>query len=96
MTKQALTLNERLDRMDAPLERMATGIVKGFDTTQKQHETLRVEIKQSIDIYTRAVAAHAKQAEAYMQEMLAFGAKVGRPEKQIEQIAAYLNIKLAY
>jgi hypothetical protein len=31
-----------------------------------------------------------------MQEMLALANKVDRSEKQIEQIAAHLNIKLAY
>jgi hypothetical protein len=38
----------------------------------------------------------AKQSETYMHEMLALGNKVDRLEKQIEQIAAHLNIKLAY
>jgi hypothetical protein len=73
---------------------MATAIVKGFDTSRKDQEAVCDELKQSVDIYARAVDAYAKRAETYMQEMLALGAKVDRPEKQIEQIAEHLHLKL--
>jgi len=48
------------------------------------------------DIYSRALDAYAKQSETYMQEMLALGNKVDRLERQIEQIAKHLNLKLEY
>ncbi len=96
MAKPTTNLDERLDKMDAQLKRMATAIVQGFGTAKIEQGAIRDELKQSIDIYARAIDAYAKQAEAYMQEMLALGAKVDRLEKQIEQIAAHLDIKLAY
>ena len=96
MNKQSPTLDQRLDRIDQHIERMATAIVKGFSESQKNQETIRDELKQSIEIYARAVDAYAKQSETYMQEMLALANKVDRLERQIEQIAAHLNIKLAY
>jgi hypothetical protein len=43
-----------------------------------------------------AVDAYAKQAETYMQEMLALSTKVDRMERQIEQIAEHLHLKLSY
>ncbi len=96
MTSSPSNLDQRLDRISAQLERMATAIVQGFGTAKTEQDALRDELKQSIGIYARAVDAYAKQAETYMQEMLALGAKVERLEKQIEQIAAHLDIKLAY
>ncbi len=82
MTKQSLTLDEKIDKLDAQLERMASSIVKGFENSQKESNLIREELKQSIDIYARAVDAYAKQAETYMQEMLALGAKVDRLENK--------------
>ena len=73
MTKKAATIGERFDRIDSQLERMAKAVVKGFDQTSKHQEAVKKELKQSIDIYARAVDAYAKQAETYMQEMLAHG-----------------------
>jgi len=96
MVKQVPTLDQRLDSIDTQIERIATVVVKGFNTSNKKQQVIRDELKQSIDIYARAVDAYAKQSETYMQEMLALGNKVDRLEKQIEQIAAHLNIKLAY
>jgi predicted RNase H-like nuclease (RuvC/YqgF family) len=91
-----LTLDEKINNIDAQLERIATAVIKGFSISDKKQETIRDELKQSIDIYARAVDAYAKQSETYMQEMLALSNKVDRLEKQIEQIAEHLNIKLAY
>ncbi|HSX29665.1 MAG TPA: hypothetical protein VLE73_03840 [Candidatus Saccharimonadales bacterium] len=96
MTDKPATLDQRLDRIDAQLERIATAVVKNSERTNKKIDTVETNLRVQIDIYARAVDAYAKQSETYMQEMLALGNKVDRLEKQIEQIAAHLNIKLAY
>lgn len=96
MNNKPLTIDERLERLDAQLERIVTVVVKGFDEAKQDRQAIRDEVKQSVDIYARAVDAYAKQSETYMQEMLALGAKVDRLEKQIEQIAEHLHLKLAY
>jgi archaellum component FlaC len=88
------TLDKRLDKIDAQIEKMALTMVKGFAETDKKIEASEARLKNQIDIYARAVDAYAKQAKTYMQEMLALGAKVDRLEKQIEQIATHLNLKL--
>ncbi|MCE7936344.1 hypothetical protein DYH10_00920 [Candidatus Saccharibacteria bacterium CPR2] len=90
----ANTLEKRLNNIDDHLERMAKLMVKGFADAAKDRQNVRDEVKQSIDVYARAVDAYAKQAETYMQEMLALGKKVDRLERQIEQIAAHLKLKL--
>jgi archaellum component FlaC len=96
MDKKPKTMDQRLDKIDAQLERMAVAIVKGFDKTDKKIEATEANLKTQIDIYARAVDAYAKQSETYMQEMLALGNKVDRLEKQIEQIAEHLHLKLSY
>ena len=96
MTDQSLTIDERLDRIDAQLERMAQVIVKGFDRTDTHVQSVETQLRTQIDIYARAVDAYAKQSETYMQEMLALGTKVDRLERQIEQIAEHLHLKLSY
>lgn len=96
MAKQAATLEERLDRIDSQLERIVTVVVKNSGNTDKKIDTAETNLRAQIDIYARAVDAYAKQSETYMQEMLSLGNKVDRLEKQIEQIATHLNIKLAY
>jgi exonuclease VII small subunit len=96
MTNKSITLDERLEKLDAQLEHIATAVVKGFERTDKEIESTEMNLKTQIDIYARAVDAYAKQSETYMQEMLALGAKVDRPEKQIEQIAEHLHLKLAH
>ena len=96
MVKKEITLDERLDRIDTQLERIAIVVVKNSERTDKKIDNVEANLRVQIDIYARAVDAYAKQAETYMQEMLALGAKVDRLEKQVEQIAAHLNIKLAY
>jgi chaperonin cofactor prefoldin len=95
MAKQAPTLDQRLDHIDTQLERMATAIVKGFSTSDKKQEAVRDELKQSIDIYARAVDAYAKQSETYMQEMLALGHKVDRLEQWILKVAEATGVKLS-
>lgn len=87
-------VDERLDKIDAHLERLTISVVKGFEEARMDRQAIRDEVKQSIDVYARAVDAYAKQAETYMQEMLALTAKVDRLERQIEQIAKHLNLKL--
>lgn len=96
MDSKSLSIDERLDKLDDQLERIAKAVATGFDEAKRDREVIRDEVKQSIDIYSRAVDGYAKQSETYMQEMLALGAKVDRLEKQIEQIAEHLHLKLAY
>jgi SMC interacting uncharacterized protein involved in chromosome segregation len=110
MDKKPITLDKRLDRIDAHLDKiakivsahdiqfdkMAKAIINGFDSTDKKIDTSEANLKTQIDIYARAVDAYAKQSETYMQEMLALGNKVDRLERQIEQIAQHLNLKLEY
>lgn len=94
MSHMKSSVEEHLDRIDAQLERITKYVVKGFEEAHQDRQAIRDEVKQSIDVYARAVDAYAKQAETYMQEMLALGAKVDRLERQIEQIAEHLKIKL--
>jgi len=75
---------------------MAVAVVTGFDEAGKDRERIREDFRAQIDIYARAVDAYAKEAETYMQEMLALGQKVDRLERQIEQIAEHLHLKLSY
>ena len=58
--------------------------IRNSDGERKQvlGKVLADELKQSIDIYARAVDAYAKQSETYMQEILALGIKVDRLENQ--------------
>ncbi|HET8708664.1 MAG TPA: hypothetical protein VFL85_00105, partial [Candidatus Saccharimonadales bacterium] len=85
MSKSAATLDERLDRIDAGLERISLAVVKGFAETDEKIDTVEGNLRSQIDIYARAVDAYVKEAETYMQEMLALASKVDRLEKQIEQ-----------
>lgn len=96
MSGTPLPIDERLDKIDNQLERIAKAVVQGFDHTDKKIEDTEANLKTQIDIYARAVDAYAKQSEAYMQEMLALAQKVDRLEKQIEQIAEHLHLKLSY
>jgi archaellum component FlaC len=73
-----------------------TKLFKYMQTEFKKIDSRFNAVDIRIDHLTNAVDAYAKQSETYMQEMLALGNKVDRLEKQIEQIAAHLNIKLAY
>ena len=82
--------------MDAQLERIAKAVTVGFEEARHDRSVIRDEVRQSIDIYSRAVDAYAKQAETYMQKMLALAQKVNRLERQIEQIAEHLHLKLSY
>ena len=75
---KVLTADERIEKMDFQLERIAKAIVTGFDNSSKELVATKHELKGQIDIYARAVDAYATQAETYMQEMLALGAKVDR------------------
>lgn len=93
---KSLSTEQRLDKIDEQLERIAIAITKGFVGSDKKFDDARDELRGQIDIYARAVDAYAKQAETYMQEMLALGAKVDRLERQIEQIAEHLKLKLEY
>lgn len=95
MTTQ-LTADQRLEKIDKQLEQIAKAVVTGFANADKNVDDVRDDIKKQIDIYARAVDAYAKQAKAYMQKMLALGAKVDRLERQIEQIAKHLHLKLEY
>ena len=51
------TLDERLDRIDAQLERIAMAVVKSSDRTDKKIDSVEMNLKAQIDIYARAVDA---------------------------------------
>ena len=93
---KTLTTDQRLDKIDAHLERVARAIAQGFANSDEKIDASRDAVRTQVDIYARAVDAYAKQSETYMQEMLALGAKVDRLERQIEQIAKHLSLKLEY
>jgi len=57
MDKKPQNLDDRLDKIDDQLERISLVIIKGFDEASKDRQTIRDEVKQSIDIYSRAVDA---------------------------------------
>jgi uncharacterized protein YukE len=93
---QSEALDKRLDRIDAQLDRIVAAVVKNAEGTNHKIDSVETNLRTQIDIYARAVDAYAKQSETYMQEMLALGNKVDRLEKQIEQIAEHLHLKLSY
>jgi uncharacterized coiled-coil DUF342 family protein len=49
-----------------------------------------------IDSLTNTVDAYVKQADTYMQEMLAISHKVDRLERWINQIAEKTGVRLTY
>jgi hypothetical protein len=57
MSGKPLTIDERLEKLDAQLERIATAVVKGFGEAKQDQQAIRDEVKQSIDIHARAVDA---------------------------------------
>ncbi len=61
MDKKPKNIDERLDRLEVLLERMALSIIKGFEKTDNKIESTEVNLKTQIDIYARAVDAYAKQ-----------------------------------
>lgn len=96
MNKTTDTVAGRLTNIEAQLDRIAAAVVRGFDAQDKKAEQSETAIRKHVDIYARAIDSYASQAETYMQEMLALGQKVDRLERQIEQIAQHLNLKLSY
>jgi hypothetical protein len=50
MTKES-TLDQRLDRIDDQLERIAKVVATGFETARQDQESVRAEVRQAIDIY---------------------------------------------
>lgn len=50
--------------------------------------------KEELNRLTNSVDAYAKQAETYMQEMLALGHKVDRLEQWIMKVAETTGVKL--
>lgn len=76
MDKKPITLDKRLDRIDAFLDKitkivsphdiqfdkMAKAIINGFDSTDKKIDTSEANLKTQIDIYARAVDAYTKKA----------------------------------
>jgi len=61
-----------------------------FDSVDKEFE----KVHQEIDDLRNSVVAYAKQAETYMQEMLALGSKVDRLEQWILKVAEATGVKL--
>ena len=52
------------------------------------------EVKSNVNTYANAIDAYAKQAETYMQEMLALAHKVDRLEQWIMKVAEATGVKL--
>ncbi len=96
MRSQESTLGKRFAKVDKQFDQLAKAVVKGFAQTNKQIENAEDRLRGQIDIYTRAVDSYAKTAETYMQEMLALGSKVDRHDRQIQEIAEHLNLKLSH
>lgn len=69
--------------------------VQEIDTRTRRMEENMVT-KEDHNRLVNAVDAYAKQAEDYMQEMLALSHKVDRLERWINQIAAKTGVKLEY
>lgn len=65
-----------------------------FDAIDKTLENMVT--KEEHNHLVNAVDAYAKQADDYMQEMLALSHKVDRLERWINQIAAKTGVKLEY
>lgn len=74
---------------------------KLYKFMQKEFKTINDRLdntasKNDLDRLVDAVDAYAKQADTYMQEMLALSHKVDRLERWINQIAEQTNVRLTY
>lgn len=74
---------------------------KLFKYMQKEFDKINSRLEQTatkkeLDTLTNAVDAYAKQADTYMQEMLALSHKVDRLERWINQIAEKTGVRLTY
>lgn len=74
---------------------------KLFNYMQKEFDKINARLEQTatrkeLDTLTNAVDAYAKQADTYMQEMLALSHKVDRLERWINQIAEKTGVRLTY
>jgi uncharacterized coiled-coil DUF342 family protein len=74
---------------------------KLFTFMQKEFNKINTRLdetatKQELNTLTNAVDAYAKQADTYMQELLALSHKVDRLERWINQIAEKTGVRLTY
>lgn len=70
---------------------------KLFKYMQNEFKLVRqeiAEVKGSVNLYSNAVGAYAKQTETYMQEMLGLGHQVNRHERWHHQTAKACGVKL--
>ena len=72
---------------------------KLFKYIQKEFKQVNDRLEQTVtkeelNRLTNSVDAYAKQAETYMQEMLALGHKVDRLEQWIMKVAEATGVKL--
>lgn len=74
-----------------------TKLFKYVQRIEEKLDTLgeNVATKEGLNRLTNSVDAYAKQAETYMQEMLALGNKVDRLEQWILKVAEATGVKLA-
>ena len=74
---------------------------KLFTYMQKEFKSINERLdntasKQDLNRLVDVVDAYAKQADTYMQEMLALSHKVDRLERWINQIAEQTGVRLTY
>jgi polyhydroxyalkanoate synthesis regulator phasin len=74
--------------------RLFNYIEKRFDGIDKQLE--KKADRQQAETIMSGIDAYAKEAETFMQEMVALSHKVDRLERWINEIAAKTDVKLSY
>lgn len=81
--------------MDKKFDEQFTKLFKYMNKEFKAVREDIAEVKDSVNTYSNAVDAFAKQTETYHHEMLGLGHKVDRHEKWHEQTAKACGIKLS-
>lgn len=105
MSSEFKLVNDRLEQtatkteLDTYAKAVDGQFVKLFKYMQREFKTVNERLEQAatkteLNTYVNAVDAFAKQAETYMQEMLALGHQVDRHERWHKQTAKACGVKL--
>jgi hypothetical protein len=91
---EALTTDERLDKIDQQLERIAKAVVKGFDRIDKtlEEKASNADIQRALSL----LDALAKRQEISDDERLIMAHQLTQLHDWVEQAAERINLKFAH
>ena len=91
MSKE-LTTDERLDRIDAQLDRITTAVVTGFDRIDRSLDTKadRADLQRIYDLLDKI----AKQQEIDNDERLVMGHQLERLDRWVHGVAKRIGYEL--